>query len=142
MLLPLWLNLQAATPPPTTSGDQPTGGWAAYNHYDLALQARERRRRAARLEEEAEEIQDSLDRQIAVILHQQEELDASREERQRLRELAALHGELEAISRRVAEAAARVEQKATESALEALGRELERAREEEDVAALLVLLNQ
>jgi hypothetical protein len=138
MLLPLLLNLSAAAVSSPVV-EQSSGGWAAYNYADIE---RTRRRRAKQLKEESEEIEDKVDREIARLLHEQEELDAARKERDRLSDLAARYAKADDMPERVRKAALRAQLNATASALEAMGREIERARDEEEIAALMVLLNQ
>lgn len=124
----------------TSSG----GGWLFLNHYESELQrrkARERRRRE--LEEETERIEAQLDRQIAQELRKQEALDDKRENLSRLAEIAKQSADIEAArqySERVAVAYARALTKGNFSALEALDRELQRAREEEDFLIMSVLM--
>lgn len=148
MLLPLWLNLEGASPPvipPVVAPPEVTGGgWASYFAAEqAALQARSRRRKAREDEEAAErELQDARDREIAAFLHAQELLDAERDERARLMALAARYAVAEDVPERVRRAALAAQAKATQAAIDALGREIERAREDEDIAALLILLNQ
>lgn len=122
-----------------------TGGWLFLNQYEAEQQRRralERRRKE--LEEETERIQDSVDREIARLLREQEAKDAKREEYERLAKIAKANADLEAARRyseRVAKAYARVITQGNYSAIEALDRELKRAREEEEfiLVALMML---
>jgi hypothetical protein len=127
--------------------DQPSGGWGFLNDFDLE---RRRRRAIARkrkeLEEETEQIQDELDRAIAPELRKQEAIDEKRDSLNRLKELAKKHADIEAArqySERVATAFARALAQGNFSAMEALDRELQRARDEEDfmVQAFMLLLD-
>ena len=122
---------------------QPSGGWYHYVRYEqAALRERARRLKAKRDKEEADEIQDEIDRKIAVLLHEQEERDAANAEKARLLALAARYSHADDVPERVAMAAVQAKLKATQASIEALGREIERARDDEDIAALMVLLNQ
>jgi hypothetical protein len=149
MLLLMLVNLGlggggvAAPVIPPTVEDQPSGGWGYYVRAEQESLRREYKRKRKREAEEAErEIQDAADREIARLLHEQEALDEARDERDRLRELAARYRHSEDVSERVRSAMARVVARESASALEELGREIERARDDEDIAALMVLLNQ
>lgn len=131
-----------ATVPATP--EQPTGGWLFQNDYDSELARRRAlRRKLKKLEEEDEQIQDAVTREIAQILRQQQAKDERRDELKRLGELAKRSADLEAArlyGERVATAYARALSKGTYSALEALDRELARAREEEEALSLMFML--
>jgi hypothetical protein len=133
--------------PQPVSDEQPTGGWLFLNSYDAEL----RRRRAIakkrrELEEETERIEDELDRNIAQLMREQEAIDEKRDNLKRLAELAKQNADIEAAkqySERVATAYARALAQGNFSALEALDRELQRAREEDDflLSSLMFLLD-
>lgn len=120
---------------PQPVDDTATGGWAFRNYYEAELQRRKARERLRKkLEEETEQIQDELDRAIAQELRKQEAIDDKREDYKRLADLAKANADLEAArqySERVHTAFARVLAKGNYSAIEALDRELKRAKEEE-----------
>ncbi len=132
---------------PQPESDQVTGGgWAFWNDYEAEQQRRRARaRKRKELEEESEQIQNELDRAIALELRKQEALDDKRKDLERLRSIAQKHADLDAAQRyseRVATAYARVLVKGNYSALEALDRELRRAKEEDEFllnAAMLLL---
>ena len=110
--------------------------------YDWSPRYRPRKRK--QIEDEEQEIAQlpAIDGEIARILREQERLDDERNDRERLAVLAARYAGSKDVPERVAIAALQAQQKATEGALAALGREIERARDDEDIAALMVLLNQ
>lgn len=124
-----------------------SGGWLFHNAYEAELQrrrARERKRRE--VEEETEQIADSVDRNIAQLMREQEAIDDRHEELSRLDSIAQQNADIEAAKRyseRVARALERAIAQGNYSALAALDRELKRARDEEDVfmTALMMLLD-
>lgn len=121
--------------------DQPTGGWLFLSTYESELQRR--RKRKEEVEEDLEQITDSVDREIAEILRPELERDA---ELQRLRELAIKDANKRAAkqySERVSKAFTRAINQGNRSAMEALDRELKRAQEEEEflVTAVMMLLD-
>jgi hypothetical protein len=121
------------------------GGWAPFlRGYEKDLERRRRRDRERReLERETDEIQDELDRAIAQELRKQEALDAKRQDLDRLSALAK-QADLEAAreySERVAVAFARAVTQGNFSAMEALDRELQRARDEEEFLMLSMLMD-
>src|SRR5690606_28748654 len=124
--------------------EQPTGGWLFLNSFEAELQRRRREEEERRaLEEAADEIQNELDRSIAQLLREQEAIDARKAELDRLAALVRAQSDLEAAraySERVARAFERAAEKGTFSALEALDRELKRAREEEDFLVMALML--
>jgi hypothetical protein len=116
--------------------DEASGGWKFLGFYDSETQRRRAlAKKRKKLEEETEEIQDGLDKAIALLLREQEAKDEKRDNLARLQELAQSDADLNAAraySERVATAYARALTKGTYSALEALDRELDRARTEEE----------
>jgi mevalonate kinase len=129
-----WLATQAVVTP-----EQPSGGWGFLNSYHAELQRRKALAKKRReLEEETEQIQDALDRNIAQLMREQEAIDEKKKDLERLGEIARAQADLEAAkaySERVAIAYARAITKGTYSALEALDRELQRAQEENEFLA-------
>jgi hypothetical protein len=140
-----WASGEAAAVVVATPADQPVGGWGFFNAYEAEQRRRRLRDRKRReLEEETEQIQDALDREIAELLREQEAIDEKRKDLDRLAAIAKANADLDAArqySERVAVAYARALEKGTFSALEALDRELKRAHEEEEflLTALLML---
>jgi hypothetical protein len=130
----------------TTATTQPTGGWLFLNDYDAEIRRRHRRKKELEeLEAESEQIQNELDRAIALELRKQEALDEKRDNLSRLSGLLAA-ADLDAArqySERVATAYARAITQGNFSAMEALDRELQRAREEEEfmMSSLMLLLD-
>ena len=125
--------------------EQPTGGWIRGYERELA------RRRIAKLkqirrEEETEEIQDKIDREIAELIVAQEAKDEHRQELERLSALLKSNKDAESIRQygeRVMKAYERALLQGNFSALEAFDREISRAREEEEflLLSILFLLN-
>ena len=132
-----------APAPPVVTVDHVSGGWEYYVRAEQESLRREaRRRRKKELEEAEQALKDETDRQIAQLIHAQEAIDEARDERERLRSLAASYSDSVAVTERVRAAMSRVLADESSSALEALGREIERQRDDEDIAALMILLNQ
>ena len=112
------------------------GGGVSF--FDAFERARRRREKKRREEEEAEEeaalLKAEADREIALLLQEQERKDEERRERERLQELAKRYaGEqaAELYGERLATAMQRAAEKGTYSAIEAFVREAKRAQEEE-----------
>lgn len=132
----------------TTQEEQASGGWKFYVAYEQHSAKRKKRERE--LEEEAEQaqqLQDKVDREIAELLHKQQQIDERRDYLERLGQLAKENVDLEAArnySDRVAIAYQRAVTQGNFSALEALSRELERAADEEEalLQAVLMILEQ
>ena len=126
------------------SAEQPAGGWLFLNEYEAELiRRRARDRRLRELEEETERIEDKIDREIAQLLRVQEAKDEKREDFARLAKLAKDHADIEAARQygdRVARAFARAIAQGNYSSLEALDRELKRARDEEEQFLLLATM--
>jgi hypothetical protein len=124
-----------------------SGGWGFLGSYESELQRRRARaRERKRLEEETDEIQDDLDRNIAQLLREQEAIDDRRQELDRLKDLARESQDIAAAKRyseRVATAFERAIARGNFSALEALDREMQRANEEEEflILSMTLLLN-
>lgn len=121
-----------------------TGGWLFLNDYEAELRRRRKRKKEREeLEAETEQIQNELDRSIAQLLREQEAIDEKRDNLNRLGDLAKQNADLEAArqySERVATAYARAITQGNFSALEALDRELQRARDEEEFLMLSLML--
>lgn len=121
-----------------------SGGWQFL--IDFELERRRRLREAKRrreLEEETEQIQDALDREIATLLRRQEAKDERRAELNRLEALAKAHQDIDAASRyspNVATAMRAAIEKGTTSALDRLDRELKKAMREEEEALLMNII--
>lgn len=119
------------------STDQPSGGF----FYDLDGYGS--RRKAQRLEqalavEEAQAIEDELDRSIALLLREQETKEAERAEITRLRTLAKAYTP-DVDNERVLAAFKAAQVAVNLAAFEALSREIERMNDEEDQAVLMML---
>lgn len=125
-----------------STGEVFFGGFLfAYEHE--RTQRRHKQREQEDLEAEAHALQDKVDREIAELLRRQEAEDARRAELARLQQLVHKfsHNDLE-LSDRAKIAYVRALAQANFSALEALDRELQRMLEEEEITALMLILNE
>lgn len=141
MLLPLLLNNllgDGTTPPTPTPVDTSSGGWHWASYYERQLAQRRNRRRER--EEAIEEATDEVTAEIAQLLHKQERIDEERAHLERLRAMARDNASQD-LPPRVLEAIARAQGEATASALRALDREIRRWLEEEEMAVLMMMLN-
>lgn len=138
LLVPEW----PVTPPTTDAAD--TGGvwWVEFEHY---RRRKERdRQELKRRREEAQRIADETAREIARLLHEQELKDAEAADLRRIRDLAdraqALRGsgQLSAVIERRLSLLA---METTRSALQALERELLEQIEQDEISALILILN-
>jgi hypothetical protein len=130
-------------------GDQPAppvqdtfSGGFLYEYEREQNRRRKKRRELDEREEAARDLKDKIDREIAELLARQEAQDERRGELDRLQRLVRDHShqQLE-LSDRAKIAYVRALTQANFSAMEALDRELQRMLEEEEVAALMLLLN-
>jgi hypothetical protein len=142
---PFQTAYQQVAPVSQQQVEQPSGGWWAFNvQYEQEL----RRRRLLKekqdeLDEQSQEIQAAVDREIAILLRQQEAKDLKRAELERLRNLASAVSAREAevqYGERVAKALDRAIKQGNFSALEALDRELQRARSDEEFFLMAVAM--
>lgn len=122
-----------------------SGGWGFLNSYDSYRQKKERdKRRLKRLLEEIKALESPIDREIAEILHKDTAEDTRLEQLAELERMVASsfrNSELEkarTYSERVAKAYVRANVQGNFSALEALEREIERAREEEEFLLIAI----
>lgn len=121
-----------------------TGSGGFLYAYELEQgRRRKRRREQEEREEDAQALQDQVDREIAQLLRKQEAEDERRAELDRLQRMVRDHSknELE-LSDRAKIAYVRALTQANFSAMEALDRELQRMLEEEEITALMILLNE
>lgn len=126
--------------------EQLSGGWERRRYFYTAYERELKRRidedneRRQRLEE-SEAIEEPISREIALLLRQQEAIDAERAELERLKRLVAQYGRdsMGDLSPRVVSAYTRALAQQNFSALQALDRELRRMMEEEEMAILMVL---
>jgi hypothetical protein len=117
------------------------GGWSFWFRYEQERDRRRKRRQALEeAQEAAEQLQDEVDREIAVLLQKQERQDDRKAELERLRRLVAEYGS-EKFSPRVNAAIKRVQDRQTISSLLNLDRELRRMIDEEDAALVMLLLH-
>lgn len=138
----LWTNEGAPDPPdPTPVVETFSGGFFfGFDHHLARRRRREREEEEARTEAQA--IQDQLDREIALLLRQQEAKDEQRRELERLQALADQYaGTKQPVPRRVSTALLKAYEERSRNALEQLQREVERMLEEEELA-LMIILNQ
>jgi hypothetical protein len=119
------------------------GGGFLYAYELEQSRRRKKRREQEDLEEDAEALKDQMDREIALLLRKQEAEDERRAELDRLQRLVRDHSRnaLE-LSDRAKIAYVRALTQANFSAMEALDRELQRMLEEEEITALMILLNE
>jgi hypothetical protein len=118
-----------------------SGGWAFYLRYE---QERERRRKKRREQQEAEDAVEELppvEKEIAQILHKQERIDESKKELERLKGLVQEFRDIPLLSEKATEALERARQRGLRSDLAKLDRELKRMLEDEEMAVLMLLLN-
>jgi len=128
----------------TVTDAQATGGfWRAYQYQEELRKKEEEERK--RLKAKAEEIQNKLDRELALELQKDESEYAKIQELERLTVLAEQHLEYidESLSEKVNIAAKRAIKQGNFSAMEALQRELRKAREEEIflIQATMIILH-
>lgn len=128
-----------------TTTVQPSGGWERFDYaYEREMRRRrDERRKREQLEDETDQIPQIIDREIAQLLREQEAKDAKRDELTRLKGIATdLKAEeaRQVYGDRVGLALERAVLQGNYSALEALEREIERARTEEDFMLLATLL--
>lgn len=133
------------TPPtPVSPPETFSGGYGFLNAYEREQARRRRRRRKQEeLEEESRNLQDKVDREIAELLRIQEAKDEERDNLARLQRLVRQHSdEALQLSDRAKVAYMRALTQANFSAMQALDRELQRMLEEEEISALMFLLNE
>lgn len=120
-----------------------TGGFALAFEREMLRRERERRKRL-KDEEDAREAEDEISREIAQLLHQQEAIDAERRDFERLKKLVIEYRaeSLTEFSPRVVTAYERALAQQNFSAMQALYRELARQMDDEDIAVLMMLLNE
>jgi hypothetical protein len=116
-----------------------TGGFVYAFEREMARRRKEARERM-QAEEQAKELQDALDREIAELMHKQEAERAKAQELERLKALVSRHANSGTSSDRVDKAYARALAQQNMSAYLALTRELERMMEEEELIVLTMLL--
>jgi hypothetical protein len=126
--------------------DSTVTGGGFWNHLDLqGARRRKRLREIEEAEEESQRLKDETDREIALLLREQERKDEFRANIERLNALIRRHVDREAeaaMSERVQKALARAMAQESVSALIALQRELDRMLEEEEVAIIMLLNDQ
>lgn len=147
-MLALLMNLGFAASP---SGfvppiPPPVASYAGGFFYDLDSERARRRRKHEEqhdLEEQSKGLTDEVNREIALLLRRQETEDERRAELKRLQELVHKYSRNALdLSDRAKIAYARALTQANFSAMEALDRELQRMLEEEEITALMILLNE
>lgn len=133
------------TPTPTPTVESSSGGWEFFFRFD---QERSRKRRRREEIEEAEEavqqIPNEVDREIAQLLQKQEREDERRAEIERLRGLVSRYADAQAeraMTERARAALARVRERQSISSLVKLEKELRKQMEDEEMAILLMLIN-
>ena len=128
--------------------DQPTGGWSRGGFWRGYERERERllaaRKKRKEVKEEAQEIEDELDRALAMAERKIEEREARDEELARLTALVEEHkDEVAQISDRINEVTERALSEQTFQTLEIMEREFRKIREEEEFLAMAtrIILN-
>lgn len=127
----------------SVAASEASGGW----FFEFESHRERRRKRQQELddaEEEAEKLQNKIDREIAQLLHEQERKDEKRKDLERIKSLVKRYESVtpaEISSERVLKALAEAKKKATTANLERLQREFERmCQEEDDFLALVMIL--
>lgn len=132
--------------PLVTPVDQPSGGWERHHHFYYDFDAHRQRRidrdrDLERREREAEKLE-TVDREIARLLHEQEAKDAEKADLARLQALADQYaGTRQEIPRQIAATLLKAQEERSKNALEQLAREMERMLEEEEMALMVLLLS-
>lgn len=117
---------------------QPSGGWPGFDHEWWRWQRRKKELEEA--EEEVEEIADEIDRNIGLLLQEQERKDEERKALARLSKLvSALPIETDQTER-VQRALELAKQKQSLASYERLEREFKRMNEEDEFAFLLMMI--
>lgn len=127
---------------PIVIPDQPSGGWEPLHHFEAARKRRDvRKERERQRQEDAREIQEELDRQIAKTLYEQEQKDAERDDLERIQRLAdSLMVQKTDLHRPILAAAMKAHEERTVNALQQLERVISQTLEEEELALLMLLL--
>jgi hypothetical protein len=129
-----------AAPAPVT--ETFTGGFLYAYELERARR-RKRKREQEEREEEARALKDKVDAEIALLLAQQEAESERKAELDRLQKLVKQHSNDQLqLSDRAKIAYVRALTQANFSAMEALDRELQRQLDEEEITALMILLNE
>jgi hypothetical protein len=118
-----------------------SGGWTFYLRYEAE---RERRRRKRKEQIEAEEAVQELppvEKEIAKILHKQERIDETKKDLARLKALVDEYREIPSLTPKASEAIERARMRGLRSDLAKLDKELKRMLEDEEMAVLMLLLN-
>jgi hypothetical protein len=134
-------TLSDASAPVVETPETNAGGWAFYLRYE---QERDRRRKKRREQEEAEEAVQELppvEKEIAQFLHKQERIDESKKELERLKGLVTEFREIPLLSEKASEALEKARLRGLRSDLAKLDKELKRMLEDEEMAVLMLLLN-
>jgi hypothetical protein len=129
-----------------TGGAQPSGGygWYSYVRFEQeSLRRRKKREEAERLAQEAEQAQQSeIEAELARRLHAELARQAELDDLQRLRMLVARESVPSNVSERVKTAFVKAQAESSFSRLQALAREMERSLEEEEMALLMLLMEE
>lgn len=125
-------------------GDAPvqeSGSGGFYFDFHSHLERRRRRKRELEEAQEAEqELKDKVDREIAMLLHEQERKDEERKALERLKGLVRQYADTKADTERVDRALKLAAQKQTLASYEALEREFKRMQEDEEFMFILSVL--
>lgn len=125
---------------PDVVGDVVSGGGFWFD-FEYEMARRRTRQREEDEEREAEErLKDEIDRNIAILLHEQERKDQERKALERLRGLVSKYATEKTNNERLDRALSLAQQKQTLASYEALEREFARAQEDEELMFLLAML--
>jgi hypothetical protein len=117
------------------------GGWAFFTRYEQERDARRRKRQEQLEAEEAIQELPPVEKEIATFLHKQERIDESKQELKRLKALVDEYREIPNLTSKAQEAAERARIRGLRSDLAKFDKELRRMLEEEEMAVLMLLLN-
>jgi hypothetical protein len=130
-------------PEPEPADTQPSGGWF-FMQYDMEMRRRKKRREELEEAEEATSDLPPLEKEIAQFLHKQEREDEKRAEVERLKVLVdryADEGIEKVLNQRAKDALKRLKERKSFSSTLKFEKELRRQLEEEEMAFMLMLLN-
>jgi regulator of protease activity HflC (stomatin/prohibitin superfamily) len=128
-------------PEPEVDAESDAAGWRFYLRYEAARERRRRKREEQLEAEEAVQALPPVEKEIAQILHKQERIDESKTELRRLKALVDQYRQVPNLSTRATEAYERARVRGLRSDLAKLDKELKRMLEDEEMAVLMLLLN-
>ncbi len=143
---PVWTQSPPEPPAPDAPRDEVTGGGNGYFSFERTIEAirREKERRKRREKERERELADielPTDRQIAELLDVQEAKDAERKDLARIQAIADSMMREKHLPRPILAAVMKAHEERSRNALQQLERMVVQRMEEEEMAALMFLLN-